>query len=76
MTNIELFTKRFKELRKSKFKSQRKASEKLGHSQFLICNWETGKTLPSFLTLIELANYFNVSADYLLGLSDKKEREK
>lgn len=76
MTNIELFAERFKQLRKSKFKSQYAAAKGLGYSQFLICNWETGKTLPSFLTLIELANYFNVSADYLLGLSDKKEREK
>lgn len=36
-----------------------------------ISNWETGKSLPPTDTLIWLATYFNVSVDYILGLSDE-----
>lgn len=33
-----------------------------------ISNWESGKRSPDSHTIIKLANYFNVSVDYLLGL--------
>lgn len=33
-------------------------------------NWENRGTLPKGETLIKMANYFNVSSDYLLGLDD------
>jgi len=35
-------------------------------------NWESGRSKPDYLTIIKLANYFNVSTDYLLGLTDEK----
>lgn len=31
-----------------------------------------GKSLPSVENLVKIANYFNCSTDYLLGLTDKK----
>ena len=36
--------------------------------------YEKGTTQATLPVLISLANYFNVSADYLLGLSDIPER--
>lgn len=35
-----------------------------------------GDTLPSIDTLVSIAQYFNVSVDYLLGLTDNKEINK
>ncbi len=34
--------------------------------------WQTHNTLPDGKTLCKLATYFNVSTDYLLGLSDSE----
>ena len=34
--------------------------------------YETGEREPTISTVIKLCEYFNVSSDYLLGLSDKK----
>jgi len=38
--------------------------------------WELGRTKPNVDTLIKLAKYFDCTVDYLLGLSDTKNREK
>lgn len=35
-----------------------------------------GKSLPSIENLVKIANYFNCSTDYLLGLTDKKSNLK
>ena len=37
-------------------------------------SYEKGESEPTTSTLIKLCNYFNVSADYLLGLSDDPNR--
>jgi len=35
-----------------------------------ISRWESKKRIPNIEALIVIAKYFNVSADYLLGLTD------
>lgn len=35
-----------------------------------VSNWESGKTQPTMDNLIELARLYNVTTDYLLGISD------
>lgn len=54
-------------LRKKKNISQVKLSENLGVSKSTISMYEAGKRQPDFETLNLIAEYFNVSTDYLLG---------
>ena len=39
-----------------------------------VCSWENGERQPSLEMLARIAEFYGVSADYLLGLSDKRER--
>lgn len=67
-----MFRIRLKELRENIGISQYKLAEDLKLSQSTIGNWEAGKREPDFSTLIKLADYFNVSADYLIGHTEKR----
>ncbi len=50
---------------------QWRLAEILGKAQSRIADWETGKVNIPIDSLIKLANFFMVSTDYLLGLTDK-----
>ncbi len=65
-----IFGERLKYLRTEKGIGQNLLSKELNLSNASISYWETGKQEPGAEALFKLANYFNVSADYLLGLSD------
>ena len=65
--------KRLAELRKSRNLSQKELAQKLTSSQNTISNWETGKREPDFETTIMLADYFDVTTDYLLGNEQKNK---
>ncbi len=65
------FKDRLKELRLEKNISRKKLASFLYVSERLISYWETGKRECSFDMLITLANYFDVSIDYLLGNKDE-----
>ncbi len=45
----------------------------MGVTQVSISNWERGFKEPNFQALIDLANLFDVTSDYLLGISDKRK---
>ena len=57
---------RLKELRKKKKISQIKLQMETGIEQALISKFENNVRIPTTETLIILANYFNVSIDYIL----------
>lgn len=61
---------RLKELRKSKNISQLKLALDLNMNQNSISRYETGEHEADYKTLIALADYFNVSIDYLLERTD------
>ncbi len=61
---------RLKELRKSKKISQIKLQMETGIEQALISKFENNVRTPTTETLIILANYFNVSIDYILCRTD------
>ena len=61
---------RLKEIRKSKGISQLKMSMDLNTNQNTISRYETGEREPGINELIKIADYFNVSVDYLLCRTD------
>ena len=63
---------RLKELRKEKRISQLKLSLDLNRTQNTISRYENLEREADYKTLIKIADYFNVSIDYLLGRTDKK----
>ena len=67
MTNI--FIERLKKLRYQKKVSQAALAGELGFSQQAVGKWETGVATPDPDTLRNIAQYFNVTVDYLLGTS-------
>ena len=57
-----------KELRIEKNLSQYQLSEKLNISQSAIAKWELNKTEPTASYIIKLADFFDVTTDFILGL--------
>ena len=64
---------RLKELRRKKGISQLKLAMDLGMNQNSISRYETGEREADYATLIRLADYFDVSIDYLLNRTDNPE---
>ena len=65
---------RLKDLRKSRGETQENLSKYLGITAQAYPKYEYGLRKPSLETTAKLADYFGVSVDYLLGLTDKPER--
>lgn len=61
---------RIKELRKEFGLSQVDLASRLEVTKQTISNWENENIQPSIDMLVDLANVFNVTTDYLLGLDD------
>lgn len=58
------------ELRSEKRLSQREIAKIFNVSQGTYNNWENARTQPSLEQLIALADFFDVSVDYLIGKED------
>lgn len=67
---------RLREIRKSKGISQLKMAMDLNMSQNTISRYETGEREPGINELIKVADYFNVSIDYLLERTNNPEIKK
>ena len=65
-----------KELRVKENITQAELAEKLNCNRQKIADWERGKTTPAADDIILLAKIFNVSADYLLGISKVKTNDR
>lgn len=70
------FGEKLKELRKTKNLTQEKLSEYLGVSFQTVSKWERGDTYPDITTLPEIAAFFKVSVDELLGINKAENEEK
>jgi transcriptional regulator with XRE-family HTH domain len=64
---------RLKLLREEKKLKQLDIAKILGVSRTTYTQYETGKSEPDLATVAKLADYFNVSVDYLLGKTDIKD---
>ena len=67
---------RLKEIRKAKGISQLKLALDLNTNQNTISRYETGEREPGIHELIKIADYFNVSIDYLLERTDNPNMQK
>lgn len=61
---------RIRELREDKDLTQKQVGQILGMSQTGYSQYELGNNDIPTLILIKLSNFYNVSVDYLLGLTD------
>ena len=67
---MKSFCNRMKELRLEHHLTQKELAKKLNTSNSSVCDWEKGRSQPDLQTLANIATLFDVSTDYLLGLSD------
>lgn len=67
---MEIFGQRLKELREENGLSQRQLAAIIGTSQPNLQRWEKGQFEPDQKTTIIIADFFNVSIDYLFGRED------
>ena len=68
-----MFGQRLRQLRNEKKLSLRELSKKINLSYSALGKYERGEREPDFHTLEKIADFFNVSLDYLLGRSVSKE---
>ena len=66
-----VFGKKLKELRKEKRLTQEQLSKVLNVSKTTICQWETHKQEACLDDIVKIAQLFDVTTDFLLGLEDE-----
>ena len=64
-----MLSKRIYELRMSFGWTQVQLAQKIGVTKQTVSNWENDNIQPSIDMLVNLSNIFNVTTDYLLGLT-------
>ena len=67
---MNTFGKRIKSLRQKKGLTQVELGKILNVTDLAVTKWESDASLPNTITLIKIADYFNVSIDYLLCRTD------
>lgn len=73
MTTGDLFAKRLTQLRKEKDLKRQQVADDLCITRASLEFYEKGKRKPDIEMTARIAKYYNVSADYLLGLSEGKK---
>ena len=71
MEREEIFRTRLRGLRAAKGLTQQKAADGIGMTKVGYQNYESGRQTPNFVLMPRIATFFNVSLDYLFGLSDE-----
>ncbi len=69
---MENFSERIKNLREERGLSQEALGAVIGVKRFSIYTYEKGRACPDMKGLIALADYFDVSLDYLTGRTDNR----
>ena len=70
MFDIKIFGERLRAAREQKGISQKSVAELLEVTRTQISDIENGKTGTSMARLVTLAEFYHVSTDYLLGITD------
>lgn len=66
------FAERLRSLRTERDVTQKDLGELLGVKNFSIYTYEKGRSEPTIDGLIALADFFDVSIDYLVGRTDRR----
>ncbi|QDR81999.1 helix-turn-helix domain-containing protein [Sporomusa termitida] len=74
MFSREIFGHRLKNLRQAHDLTQEQLAAEFAVTKQTVSYWEKGDRLPPLNVATGLAIYFNVSLDYIVGLSDNKKR--
>ena len=69
----DMMQNNLRKLRKEKGLSQIAVQMQTGIEQALISNYENGERVPPTETLMQLADFYGVSMDYIMGRTDRKE---
>lgn len=69
-----IYARRIRDLREDSDKTQQQIADYLGTSQTMYARYERGANELPVRHLISLCKYYNVSADFILGLSNQKIR--
>lgn len=72
---MQTLAEQLKKIRAEMGFTQKQVADGIGIAEQAYQRYEYGRTVPSALVLIALADYFDVSLDYLVGRSDIKERK-
>jgi transcriptional regulator with XRE-family HTH domain len=68
--DIMTFAERLIRLRMERNLTQTSLALATNYSRRTVGSWENGHKMPTYDSIVVLAQYFNVSSDYLLGLTD------
>lgn len=64
---------KIKDIRRSKNETQQQLGIAIGVVQQSVAAWESGRSLPTIPSLIRITEHYGVSADLLLGITNKDE---
>ena len=67
------YIKRMRDLREDSDKTQQQLADIIGTSQTMYARYERGANELPIHHLLTLCKYYGVSADYFLGLTDKRK---
>ena len=73
MSSGDVMRNRLRELRKSRGYTQVSVQMQTGVEQALLSKFENGERIPPTETLVRLAEFYNVSIDYILYRTDKPD---
>ena len=68
---ILLLNETIKRLRLARGLNQVEFAKAMGVSKQCVSNWENDNVMPSIEMLVKIADYFNVTTDYVLGRTEK-----
>ncbi len=69
------FASRIRDLRKERRMTQQELADTFSVRVRTYQGYEYGESTPDVAKLLEIADYFDVSLDYLVGRSDVRERQ-
>ena len=70
---MAVFSERLRELRQERGMTQEALGQIIGVKNYSVYTYEKGRSYPDVAGLIALADHFDVSIDYLVGRTDRRE---